>query len=158
VNFVEGAHEPCSAAGLAVRHVPALYLWAPQDRHHCAAQVRPLSDFNPEALPAFSFITPTVCHDGHDCPNATVDSWAHDHVQPVLDSAAYRAGKVAVFIWYDEDAPVPNLWITPTAPAGPHEVPGAGAAGALRAWQSMLGVPCLRNACTAPDLRAAARS
>jgi len=28
----------------------------------------------------------------------------------------------------------------------------------LRAWQSMLGLPCLANACTAPDMRAAASS
>jgi phosphatidylinositol-3-phosphatase len=158
INFVEHATQPCSAAGNAVRHVPALYLWGADDRQHCAAQVRPLSDLDLKALPAFAFITPTTCHDGHDCSDATVDSWARAHVQPVLDSAAYRAGKVAVFIWYDEDTPVPNLWITPTAVAGPHTDPGAGAAATLRAWQSMLDLPCLANACAAPDLRPSTRS
>ncbi len=158
VNFVEGATEPCSAEGNAVRHVPAMYLWAPIDRKFCDRQVRPLTDLDPEKLPAFAFVTPTECNDGHDCGDHTVDAWAHAHIQPVLDSSAYRAGKVAVFVWYDEDTPVPNLWITPTARPGGQSVAGAGAAATLRAWQSMLGVPCLANVCDAPDLRAATRS
>ncbi len=158
VNFVDGARSRCSADGNAVRHIPALYLWAAQDRRHCAEQVRPLSELNPDALPAFAFITPNTCHDGHDCSDATVDSWAADHVQPVLESAAYQAGKVAVFIWYDEDTPVPNLWVTPTAAAGPNQSDGAGAAATLQAWQSMLGLPCLANACAAADLRSTAHS
>lgn len=133
-------------------------MWGSDDRSYCTTQVRPFSEFNPNALPAFSFVTPTLCNDGHDCGNATVDSWASTHVQPVLDSAAYQAGKVAVFIWYDEDHPVPNLWITPTAHAGAVTLSGAGYAGTLNASESMLGLPCLANACTAPNMRTAANS
>jgi len=153
VNYVEGATAPCSASGNAAKHVPALYLWGDDDRAHCAEQVRPLTDFDPSSPPAFAFITPTLCNDGHDCDNATVDAWARAHIQPVLDGRAYRAGNVAVFVWYDEDHPVPNLWITPTARAGAQEIRGAGYAGTLAAWESMLGVPCLAEACTASDLR-----
>jgi phosphatidylinositol-3-phosphatase len=158
VSFVEGATEPCSATNNAPRHVPPLYLWAPQDRAHCRQQVRPLTDFDVEHLPAFSFITPNLCNDGHDCGNAMVDGWAQAHIQPVLDGAAYRHGKVAVFVWYDEDQPVPNLWVTPTAKRGPLDFAGAGAMGTLRAWQDMLGLPCLAQACSAPDMRAPANS
>ena len=61
-----------------------------------------------------------------------------------------------MFVWYDEDHPVPNLWITPTASPGPVTATGAGYAGTLAAWESMLGLPCLANACSAPDMRAAA--
>ncbi len=158
INFVEGPTTPCSAEGNKAKHIPALYLWGADDRQHCAEQVRPFTDFDPDRLPAFAFITPTECNDGHDCSDQVVDTWAREHVQPVLDSAAYRSGKVAVFIWYDEDAPVPNLWITPTAFAGARGGVAAGAAGTLRAWQSMLGVDCLAAACTAADLRSAAHS
>lgn len=158
INYVEGATAPCSAAGNAAKHVPALYLWGADDRAHCDEQVRPLTDLYVDALPNFAFVTPTLCNDGHDCPNPTVDAWARDHIQPVIDSAAYRAGKVAVFVWYDEDHPVPNLWITPTATAGARSLAGAGAAATLDAWESMLGLPCLAHACTAPDMRAAANS
>ncbi|MGZ4676747.1 MAG: hypothetical protein ACXVJ7_15555 [Acidimicrobiia bacterium] len=158
VDFVEGATTPCSAEGNAAKHIPALYLWAPEDRARCAQQVRPFTDFDPDRLPAFAWISPTLCNDGHDCGDDTVDAFARAHIQPVIDSAAYRAGKVAVFVWYDESTPVPNLWITPTAPAGARAGVAAGAAGTLRAWESMLGLPCLADACTAPDLRTAAHS
>jgi hypothetical protein len=153
VNYVEGATRPCRTGRNAVRHVPVLYLWGDQDRAHCRDQVRPLGDLDVDHLPAFAFVTPTECHDGHDCDNRTVDGWARDHVQPVLDSDAYRSGKVAVFVWYDEDRPVPNLWIAPTAARGPLDASGAGAAATLAAWQSMLGLDCLADACTAADLR-----
>ncbi len=63
-----------------------------------------------------------------------------------------------MFIWYDEDHPVPNLWITPTAVRGPVAVTGAGAAATLKSWQSMLGLPCLANACSVVDLRGPANS
>jgi len=158
INYVEGATTPCSADGNKEKHIPALYLWGADDRAHCDEQVRPFTEFDPKRLPAFAFVTPTLCHDGHDCSDQVVDTWSQEHVQPVLDSAAYRAGKVAVFIWYDESAPVPNLWITPTALAGARAGVAAGSAATLRAWQSMLDVPCLANACSAPDLRTAAHS
>jgi hypothetical protein len=158
VNFVEGATQPCSAEGNAAKHIPALYLWGADDRAHCAEQVRPLTDLDPNRLPAFAFVTPTLCNDGHDCSDQVVDEWARAHVQPVLDSAAYRRGEVAVFVWYDESSPVPNLWITPTAAPGARTDVAGSAAATLRAWQSMLGVPCLADACAAPALRPSAHS
>jgi hypothetical protein len=158
VNFVEGANRTCSAHGNAAKHVPAMYLRGDDDTAHCDEQVRPLSELDVDALPAFAFVTPTLCNDGHDCGNETVDRWAAAHVQPILDSHAYRAGKVAVFVWYDEDHPVPNLWIAPTANPGPVDRPGAGYAGTLAAWESMLGLPCLANACGAAGMRAAAHA
>ena len=131
VNYVEGATGPCQADNNAARHVPALYLYGDGDRAHCNQQVRPLDELDVNALPSFAWVTPNLCNDGHDCGNNVVDSWARDNVQPLLDSAAYRAGHVAVFIWYDEDQPVPNLWITPTATKGPIDLAGAGAFGTL---------------------------
>lgn len=158
INYVEGATSACSSAGNAAKHIPALYMWGANDRSDCQAQVRPFSEFNANRLPSFAFVTPTLCDDGHDCANATVDGWAQTHIQPVLDSAAYRAGQVAVFVWYDEYQPVPNMWITPTATPGVVTTAGAGYAGTLRAWESMLGIPCLANACAAPNMRTAAHS
>ena len=85
VDYVEGATTPCSADGNAAKHIPPLYFWGADDRAHCTDEVRPLTDLDPNHLPAFSFVTPTLCHDGHDCSNQTVDGWARGHVQPVLD-------------------------------------------------------------------------
>jgi len=158
INYVEGATSACSADGNAAKHIPDLYMWGPNDRSHCRDQVRPLSDLNPNRLPSFSFMTPTSCDDGHDCANTTVDRWAKTHIQPILDSVAYRAGNVSVFVWYDEDHPVPNMWITPTSESGARTAKGASYAGTLSAWESMLGLPCLANACTATNMRAAAHA
>jgi phosphatidylinositol-3-phosphatase len=156
INYVEGAATGCSANGNAAKHIPELYLWGADDRAHCGEQVRPYADLDLKVLPAFAWVTPTSCNDGHDCDNRVVDNWAERNIQPVLDSDAYKSGTVAVFVWYDEDHPVPNLWIAPTAAPGTHDLAGAGYAGTLAAWQSMLGLPCLANACHAPNMRAAA--
>ena len=157
-DYVEGVTNPCTAPPREVRIVAPFYLWGADDLAHCNDQVRPYTELDPNALPAFAFVVPSLCHSGHDCVNSVVDAWARQHIQPVLDSPAYRAGNVAVFIWYDEDHPVPNMWLTPTARPGAIGLAGAGYAGTLRAWESMLGLPCLANACTAPDMRSAANS
>lgn len=155
-SFVEGPTSGCSADGNAAKHVAALYFRSPQDAAACEQEVRPLSELDVDHLPAFSFITPNLCNDGHDCGNDVVDRWARAHVQPLLDSPAYRDGTVLVEIWYDEDHPVPNLYLAPTGRSGPLDTPGIGYAATLAAWESALGLPCLANACGAPDLRAAA--
>jgi hypothetical protein len=158
VNFVEDAHAPCNETGIAARHVPRLYMRGADDPDHCEAEVRPYEEFDPDRLPNFAFVTPTDCNNGHDCSDSTVDNWAETNIGRVLESSAYRSGRVAVFVWYDENRPVPNLWITPTASSGPHDVVDAGYAGTLAAWESMLGLPCLERACSAPDMRAVANS
>jgi hypothetical protein len=169
VNYVEGATGPCQPAVGYVRippydkwphWVPYLYFRGADDRTFCNTHVRPYSEFNPNALPAFSFITATECHLGHfpdpACGNGTVDGWARANISRVINTAKFRAGKIAVFVWYDEQSPVPNLQITPSALVGVNGAKDQGAWSTLRAWQSMLGLPCLARACFAPDMRAAA--
>ncbi|MEP6622922.1 MAG: alkaline phosphatase family protein, partial [Acidimicrobiia bacterium] len=153
VNYVEGATAPCSASGNAAKHIPALYYRGADDSANCTAQVRPYSEFDPTHLPAFAFVTPTQCNDGHDCANATVDLWMQQNIAPVIASADYQAGKVLVEIWYDEGAPVPNLYISPSAHPGPFATGGIGYASTLKLWEDALGLPCLATACAATDLR-----
>ena len=77
-NYVEGATAPCSAAGNAPEHIPALdyrgtYTDASgshSDTDFCTLEVRPLTELDPNHLPTFAMVAPTLCHDGHDCPNA----------------------------------------------------------------------------------------
>lgn len=116
-SYVEGATTGCSASGNAAKHVPALYYFGTYsdatgthgDHDFCTTEVRPYAEFDPNNLPTYAFVTPNLCNDGHDCGDATVDAWAKANIQPVLDSATYKAGTVAVFVWYDEDHPVPEL-------------------------------------------------
>jgi hypothetical protein len=154
-NYVEGATTGCSDAwdrGNATRHIPALYYYgtytdatgAHNDHDFCNTEVRPYSEFNVDNLPTFAFITPDLCNDGHDCADGVVDSWASTHVQRVLDSAAYKSGTVAVFIWYDEDYPVPNATIAPTSRKGNITQPGIGShAAMLKTIEDMLGLPIM---------------
>jgi phospholipase C len=155
-TFVEGPTDPCSAKGNAAKHVPALYYAGGDDPAHCTEEVRPLSDFDPNHLPTFAFIVPDQCHDGHDCSNTKVDAWLADHLQPILAGDEYRAGRTAVFVLYDEDRPVPNLVIAPTARAGQIDDPGAGHSAALRTFEDLLGLPVLAPAADSPSLRASA--
>jgi hypothetical protein len=170
VNYVEGTTRPCQPAVGYVQipphdkwphWVPYLYFTGADDKAFCNTHVRPYSEFNPNVLPAFSFITATECNLGHfpdpACGNATVDRWARANISRVLNTAKYRAGKIAVFVWYDEQSPAANLQITPSARTGVNGAKGHGFASTLKAWQSMLGIPCLARACFAPDMRTAAR-
>ena len=156
INYVEGTSAACSAAGNAAKHIPALYMWGADDQAHCTQQVRPFGEFNPNSLPNFAFITPNLCNDGHDCGNSQVSTWAKAHVQPVLSSAAYQAGQVTVFIWYDEDHPVPNMEL------GLHATPGVKSTAIdygsmLKAWEDLIGVPRIAHAIDGADLRPVAR-
>ena len=153
-NYVEGATTGCSASGNAAKHIPGLYYFGTytdgtgshNDHDFCGTEVRPYSEFDPNNLPTYAFITPTLCNDGHDCGDATVDAWAATNIQRVIDSPAYQAGTVAIFVWYDEDHPVPNLTIAPTSHKGNITQTGVGSHAALmKTVEDLLGVPFLNQ-------------
>ena len=64
-----------------------------------AAHVHSLSAFDPSHLPAFSFVTPDLCHDMHDCSVRTGDTWLASFIKPLLSLE-----RTAVFIVFDEGA------------------------------------------------------
>lgn len=157
-TYVDGATEPCSAGDNRAKHIPALYYHGADDPSHCADEVRPMSEFDPNRLPTLAFVVPDLCHDGHDCGDDVVDTWARSMIEPILSSAAYRRGEVLVVVIYDEDQPVPNLLIAPTANAGAIDTVVGSHAGLMKAVESALGLPVLDQGelPTAPDLRAPA--
>ena len=153
-NYVEGATTGCSASGNAAKHIPGLYYFGTytdgsgthNDHDFCNAEVHPYSEFDVNNLPTYAFITPTLCNDGHDCGDATVDAWASTNIQRVLNSPAYAAGTTAVFVWYDEDHPVPNLHIARTSHKGNITQTGVGThAALLKTIEDMLGVPFMNQ-------------
>jgi len=166
INYVEGATTGCSASGNAAKHIPALYYYGTysdaagvhSDHDFCNAEVRPYSEFDVNNLPTYAFITPTLCNDGHDCSDATVDAWASTNIKRVLDSAAYQSGSVAVFVWYDEDQPVPNATFARTSHKGNITQSGlATHAALLKTIEGMLGLPVMNQGQlpAATDLRTA---
>ena len=106
---------------------PAAYLVGGDDRAACMADDLPLGtvDSGPFAtalstgtLPMFTFITPDLCDDMHDCDVATGDSWLHQWLDVITSSRPYQAGGTAVFVVWDEPTPMPSLFIAPSVPAG----------------------------------------
>jgi len=112
-EYVEGATAACSASGNAAKHIPELYMYDVTDKANCANEVLPMSQFSFAAPPTgFTFITPTLCNDGHDCSDTVVDNWLKDptRLPALFNTAAYKSGQVMLEIWYDEDHAKPNTF------------------------------------------------
>ncbi|MDE3101936.1 MAG: hypothetical protein KGJ98_06815, partial [Chloroflexota bacterium] len=93
----------------ALKHDPFAYYGGA-----CPANVVPLSGLASDlagATPTFVWITPDMCHDGHDCSVATAGTWLAGEVALITASAAWRDGGV-LFVTWDESGVVPLLVIT----------------------------------------------
>ncbi len=116
--YQESMPGPCALAGgsgsnppgeYAPKHDPAVY-YLPL-RASCRRTVVPLGTpsagplaraLASDTLPAFSFVTPNLCNDTHDCPVATGDAWLERWMGAIVASPAYRSGHTTVFITWDE--------------------------------------------------------
>jgi hypothetical protein len=154
-TYVEGATTGCDGSKHPA-NVPALYYFGGNDHSFCTTEVRPATEMNVDALPTFAMIIPSRCSNGHSCPISTVDSWLKRELTTILGGASYRGGRTAVFVLYDEDRPMPNLIIAPTAHTGLLTRPIASHSDALKTFDEMLGLPVLPAVRSAVSLRASA--
>jgi phosphatidylinositol-3-phosphatase len=104
--YEESMPTPCAGSddGLyAARHNPPIYYTSLTG---CRERDLPLTalpgDLASDSLPAFSFVTPNLCHDTHDCPISQGDDWLANEIPHIIQSPAYRAGHTVLFITYDE--------------------------------------------------------
>lgn len=149
----------------AVKHNPAAYYVGGDDRPACLSNNVPLGslengelrhDLDANTLPTFSFVTPNLCNDTHDCPVQTGDQWLQQWVPLIVASSEYRAGGMAVFIVWDEPTPMPFIAISPTTQPGTKVTNRIDHYALLRTTETMLGVVSfLGRAGTAADLRPA---
>ena len=155
-----------SGAGrYAVKHNPQAYLVGGGDRAACRRDDVPLGtlaggpfvdDLGAGRLPSFSFVTPDLCDDTHDCAVSVGDAWLRDWIGIILGSATYAAGRTAVFVVWDEPTPVPLLVIAPTTPAGTTSTAPFDHYSLLRTTEEFLGLPVgLGHTATAVSLRTA---
>ena len=167
-SYQEAMPKPCalkSGSRYLVRHDPAAYYLRIRSRL-CARDV-PLgsptsgalaSDLRRNRLPKFSFITPDRCNDMHDCGVPTGDAWLHRWLPVLLASKAYRAGKTAIFITFDEGGGgnrVATIAIAPSVRRGATINASVNHYSLLRTTQSMLGLrPLLGAAAHARSMRA----
>jgi phospholipase C len=110
-------------------------------------------------LPAFSFVTPNICHDGHDCSTGTADAWLGGWLDRITTSRAYRAGDTAVFVTWDEgvgsDQHIATVVIGPTVPRGLRSATHFTHYSLLRTTEQLLGLKPLGAAGSARSMVAA---
>ena len=140
----------------AVKHNPEAY-YVPV-RTACQSKDVPLDAFDANALPAFSFVTPNLCNDMHDCSVATGDAWLQSFIPRILSSADYQAGKTAIFLTWDEDDnssnnQVPMIVLSEYTAPGTRSGTGFDHYALLRTTEELLGVGFLGGAAAATDMR-----
>jgi hypothetical protein len=157
----ESMPSPCAlsnAGQYGVRHNPAAYYT--NVRGACRANDVPLTG-TPNLAARFTFVTPNVCHDMHDCSVATGDAWLKGFVPKVLATRQYRAGRTAVFVTWDEDDGssanhVATLVLAASVKPGTKSAAAFDHYSLLRTTEQMLGLKSfLGHAATAKSMRKA---
>jgi hypothetical protein len=141
----------------AVKHNPAAYYT--NIRAACTKRAVPLGN-TPAISARFTFVTPNLCNDTHDCSVATGDRWLSTFLGRLFATAEYKAGKTAVFLTWDEDDSNASNHIA-TIVAAPSIKPGTAPSARfdhysmLRTTEEMLGLRLLGNAAGANSMRTA---
>jgi acid phosphatase len=91
----------------AVRHVPLAYLTDVQDSATTRQGLVPFTQFATDLaagkLPDFSFVTPNLCNDAHNCSLGTADAWLKTNIAPLLTSSPFKDDGLLI-ITFDESA------------------------------------------------------
>jgi hypothetical protein len=157
----ESMPSPCASAssGLyAVKHNPAAYYTSIQPE--CLTHDVTLGA-TPDLSARFTFVTPNLCNDTHDCSVATGDRWLSAFLPAVFASPEYRAGTTAVFVTWDEDDGsaanhVATLVAAPSVPPGTRSPVSFNHYSMLRTTEELLGLGSfLGNAINATSMRGA---
>jgi len=130
--YMETMPAPCTTSdfGLyAQKHNPFVHYTAiVNDATRCAAHVIPktplLSHLASGDIANYTWITPNLCNDMHDCSVATGDAWLQKYVTAILASPAWDANS-AIFITFDEGQSsvggggrIPLIVVSPRTRAG----------------------------------------
>ena len=100
--------------GYAVKHNPFMYYPSvTDDKNSCADHVVPYDRLEQDlqsasALPDFSFISPDMCNDTHDCPISTGDHWLSREVPRILGSPAFTTQNSLLVLTWDEGSKEDN--------------------------------------------------
>jgi hypothetical protein len=157
-----------SSGTYAVKHNPEAYYT--NIRTACAADNVPMGTTSSGSfatalssgnLPKFSFVTPNLCNDMHDCSVQTGDAWLQSWVPKITAGASYQSGNTVIFITWDEDDSSSGNHIA-TIVVSPYTTPGTRSGTAfthyslLHTTEQLLGITTfLGNAAGAASMRAA---
>ena len=118
----------------------------------------------------FNFVLPNMCNSTHDCSLTTADNWLRAWMPRILNSRAYRSGRTAVFISWDEGAGgrsrmacaasqdnscrIANVVVSPSTRRGARSAVSYSHWSLLRTTEEMLGIrPLLGRAARAYSMR-----
>jgi hypothetical protein len=109
--YMEGMTNGCfrSPYPYALKHNPFAYYGSA-----CPAQVVPFTQFATDMsgqVPQFAWITPNLCHDGHDCTDAVADPWLSQTVSTIMSTSAFQSNGL-IFITWDEGEDTANSVLT----------------------------------------------
>jgi hypothetical protein len=89
----------------AVRHVPLAYLTDVQDSAAGRATLVPFTQFATDLasgnLPNYSFVTPNLCDNAHNCALSVADTWLKTNIAPLLTSTPFKDDGVLIVV-FDE--------------------------------------------------------
>jgi len=166
-SLAEGMRTACDRASYgryAARHNPAVYF--PGIRERClkwdlamgGATGRFANMLKNRTLKPFTFITPNLCDDGHDCSTATADAWLGKWLDRIVASPTYAAGHTAVFVTWDEGLDgssnrVATVLVAPSVTPGTRSSVRFNHYSLLRTTEELLGLPLLGAAAKAHTMR-----
>ena len=109
--YMEGMPHSCyqgaSSGQYAKKHNPFIYFTTVSGTAALCRNVLPYADLaqdlSSSTPPAFVWISPNLCHDGHDCSNKQMDSWLRASLEPILASQWFAQDGIAIITW-DEGA------------------------------------------------------
>ena len=149
-----------TSGAYAARHNPAVYFESIYPA--CHSNDQPFTSFASVVaaggLPGFTWITPNICDDMHDCSSSTGDAWLARWLPVILRGPEYRSGSTVVFITWDESSgssatdQVALFVVAPTVPAGLRVSLPASHFSLLRTTEQLLHLPPLGAAATADSL------
>jgi len=148
-----------SGGKYAVKHNPAAYYVAV--RAACGTNDVPLDGFLDRdiaagSLPSFSFVTPNLCNDTHDCSVRVGDNWLATWIPRIVAGPNYASGNTLVIVTWDEaegpSSRIPTIVIGPSVPAGIVVAQRFDHYALLRTTEDIFGLAHLQAAASAPSM------
>jgi len=94
-----------NTAGYARKHCPLSFF---SDVVNSPTEIKNLVPFTQfpqdlanNQLPNYSFISPNLCNDAHDCPLSTADTWLRNNIDPLVTSPLFQNDGILVIV-FDE--------------------------------------------------------
>lgn len=133
LDTVDPTQKATVASQYAVRHNPFMYFASITGSPTCGQHVVGLDALSTDlaaasTTPNLSYITPNLCHDGHDSPCVdgqpggltSVDAWLKVWVPKILASPAYKADGMLVITADESDGPQTDATACCTEGPGPN--------------------------------------